>query len=190
MTVFLSYSSTDKKLADRLRRELMRQGVAVWSDTSLAAGSEWRGRIAEAIRSAEAILVLVGPKGEADEAQRSTWQEALEAVWQDPGKRIVPILVQDAKVPTFVYSADVPFQAVRVDHPQHLEGAARAVARILAPTAKVRGVDADEIDLGIDIVSVKTGYGIESNPAEIEAERAERLSEIRRYAEHLKGTAI
>src|SRR5262249_16051680 len=152
-------------LADRLRHELKRQGIAVWSGTSVAAGSEWRGRIAEAIRSAEAILVLVGPKGEAGEAQRSTWQEALEAVWQGPGKRSAPIRVQDAKVPTFVFSADIPFQAVRVDHPHHLEGAARAVARILAPTAKVRdddtgstgpksggalSVSAGEIDSGID----------------------------------------
>jgi len=188
MTAFLSYSSADKNLADKLRAELKRQGIAVWCEAAVADGSERRSQIAQAIHSAEAILVLVGPKGEADEAQRFTWQEALEAVWQDPKKRIVPILVQDSKVPTFIYSADVPFQAVKVDDPQHLESAAKAVAGILLLPQTGHGPKSGyDIVLGTDDIVGKTGLGPKFNPAEIEDERAERLSGIRRYAERLKA---
>src|SRR5947209_4640804 len=105
MEAFLSYSSADKKLAERLRKELTRDGLSVWSDESLIApGEKWQQRIEEAIRSSDSILVLVGPRERVDEAQQFTWRVALEAVWKDSSKRLVPILLRGAELPSFVRS--------------------------------------------------------------------------------------
>jgi hypothetical protein len=190
MTVFLSYSSADKKLAERLREELQCRGVSVRpADSAPIPGSEWVKEMEAAIRSADAILVLARPNGEADEAQRFTWQEALTAVWQDAAKRIVPILLGDAKVPTFIYSSGIPFQAVRIPDPRDLSVAAQSIADLLwrrwrvvsrETDLRIRGMDTDTGD-----VAVKQGRG--PIPDEVESERTERLSEVRRYAESLKA---
>ncbi|MEA2695331.1 MAG: hypothetical protein QOJ16_4718 [Acidobacteriota bacterium] len=218
--IFLSYSAADKKVAVRLRQELERQGVILfWPDDSAKSDTELRGTIEEAIRSADAVLVLVGPRGEADDWQRFTWRAALETVWEDPAKPIVPILIGDAKIPTFVYSAGIPFQTVRIDNPLDLGGAARVVAEFLSPSPRLAGtrsstgheertrsrdsgrsggpkqgafsVEADEIISGGGNPPTKDSPGMtgraRSIPADIEAERTARLSEIRRYAESLKA---
>ncbi len=188
MTVFLSYSSADKKLAERLREELQVHGVSVrTAESALTPGSEWVKEIEGAIRSADAILVLARPKGEADEAQRFTWQEALTAVWQDADKRIVPILIGDAKVPTFIYSSGIPFQAVRIDDARDLKAAAQSIAGLLSRGRKtVSWRDADS-SRGTDIGPVVSKAGRGPIPHEVESERTERLSEVRRYAESLKA---
>jgi hypothetical protein len=214
VATFLSYATADRKVAEKLREELERQGVPLlwWDDSTLAPGSRWRDTIEDAIRSANAILVLAGPRSEPDEWQQFTWRAALETVWEDSGKRIVPILLGDAKVPTFVYSADVPFQAVRIDDPSDLEEPARAVAAILSQQRKTakeearpRGTgsstgpqqgalsfEADDTVSGSGSPPVKDARGMtgrgRSVPADVEAERTARLSEIRRYAELLKAS--
>ena len=184
MTVFLSYSLADKKLADRLREELQGQGVSTWSDSSaFSSSADWQKEIEAAMHSADAILVLVRPKGEADEAQRSTWQEALTAVWQDSEKRIVPVLIGDAKVPTFIYSTGLPFQAVRMEDPQALPAVARSIADLLSRPRNVTGFRGRGIETGD--LPIKQGRG--AIPEEVESDRTARLSEVRRYAEALKS---
>ncbi|PYQ58615.1 MAG: hypothetical protein DMF53_20120 [Acidobacteria bacterium] len=89
MSTFLSYASADRKVAEKLRDELGKAGIAVWSDTDIVAGERWRDRIEDAIRSASAILVLIGPKNGDDPEQQFTWQMALETVWKDPNKRLI-----------------------------------------------------------------------------------------------------
>src|SRR5436853_5160453 len=116
MALFLSYSAANKKVAERLRRELEREGLSVWSAQNATSDSDLRRQLEDAIRSAEAILVLVGPR-DPDKVQQFTWQEALEAVWKDPGKRIIPLLIGDAKIPTFVFSNGVPSNAIRISDP-------------------------------------------------------------------------
>jgi hypothetical protein len=187
MTVFLSYSSADKKLAERLREELGRRGVSTWgAEVDLSSGTEWKKEMEEAIHSADAILVLVRPNGEADEAQRFTWQEALTAVWQDSEKRIVPILLGDAKVPTFIYSSGLPFQTVGLEDPRSpgaTAGAARSIAHLLSRGRNVADFKSRGADPGADRVKVERV----AIPEEVESDRSARLSEVRRYAETLKA---
>jgi TIR domain len=156
MDAFLSYSSADRKLAERLREELAREGLSVWSDHVIVPGKNWRQRIEEAIRSSNYILVLLSPRDGADEAQQFTWQVALEAVWQDSDKRLIPILLPSAELPPFVRSGTSgQLRVVQVENPREVQDIAQAVLDWIkgresqSPTATVQTRDISrEVDDG------------------------------------------
>lgn len=166
--VFLSYSAADQKLADRLRRGLDAHGLSVWFDSQLNPGSAWRHEIEEAIRKADHIVLLIGHR-EPDEGQQLTWRVALEAVWQDPEKRFIPVLHHGADLPAFVVSGssrDSAIPVVRIEDGRNLRDVVETIVDIVKgePTAKA------VFERGKVEVKVK------------EAERSHRLLDIRRYA--------
>lgn len=134
MDAFLSYSSVNKNLARRLRKELAREGLSVWWDEeSDASGETRRRRIEEAIRSSDYILILLGPRDGVDEVQELTWRVALETVWKDPSKRLVPILLRGAELPSFVRSgtSGQKIRAVQVENQRKVQSIAQAVLDLL-----------------------------------------------------------
>ncbi len=78
--VFVSYKAEDRPKAAPLVQALEADGLTVWWDTQIAAGSEWRQDIQEELDLARCVIVLwsarsVGPEGrfvrdEANRAQR------------------------------------------------------------------------------------------------------------------------
>jgi hypothetical protein len=181
MDIFLSYSSADRKVAEGLREELGRQGVTVWSDPGNSS-LDWRGRMEDGIRSADAILVLVGPRDGTDEAQQLTWRAALEAVWQDPSKRLVPVLLKGAELPTFVHSASSgEIQAVQVENSRDLRSAAQAISEVVSGS---RGVDRSfGVSYGEPRSRSAFSFSVPQNGRE---ERLARLSEMKQAVESLK----
>lgn len=116
MNVFISYSSESLKQAERLREALPKRGISVWADTEGSpSGSRWQQRIEQAIRDADAIVALIDSPHAVDETQRRTWQAALEAVWTDSGKRLIPFLLREVEPPAFVRSlANGPEEVVAI----------------------------------------------------------------------------
>ena len=171
--VFLSHSAADKRLAERLSTGLEAHGLSVWLDRrELTPGSDWRHEIDEAIRKAGHILLLIG-RQEPDEAQQLTWRVALEAVWQDPKKRFIPVLHHGADLPAFVVSGssrDAAIPVVRIEDGRNLRDVVGTIVDVVKgePTQKV------VFERGEDEVKVKA------------AERSHRLLDIRRYALSLK----
>ncbi|HEY4591855.1 MAG TPA: toll/interleukin-1 receptor domain-containing protein, partial [Thermoanaerobaculia bacterium] len=127
-SVFLSYASADRELADKLCEELVQQGISVWSEAG-ELGTERSRQIEAAIRSADDILVLVGSQSADDAEQQFTWRLALEAVWQNPRKRMIPILHQGADLPPFVQSDSSGGQtlAIRIEDFPDLHSTAKAI---------------------------------------------------------------
>jgi hypothetical protein len=170
MSAFLSYAAADRKVAERLKNELGKSGLSIWSNTDTTAGEDWRRRIEEAIQSASEILVLVGPKNGEDPWQQLTWRAALEAVWQDPGKRLIPILLRGADLPAFVLSGTSgKLKAIRVEDPRDVRSAAQAILDLVHGH---RRRDAGE--KGATIFSVSKGD---------DGGRDTRLSEIADYVQ-------
>lgn len=205
MHVFLSYSHADKSFAAKLRRALEEEGV-VFNDPgeSRVNGSPWRQQVEEAIRSADAILLLLGPRQKVDEPQQLTWRMALEAVWKDPSKRWIPILLRDAKLPAFVRSgaADADVRAIRIRGEKDLDRAFNAILETLG-IGRIgpfgRGSGDSDLRFGVrrsggslpppDLGPAPPPPTIEIYPAVTDEDRVEwreRLSEIRKYAEQLK----
>jgi hypothetical protein len=206
MRVFLSYSAADRKLAERLRDELSRDGLSIWTGTQSRAETGWQQQIEEAIRSADDILILVGPKSSDDAAQQLTWRVALEAAWQDSHKRLIPILLRDAALPRFVFgdAAGGETPVVRILDPRDLRSAAQAILGALQRDGQkppVRGASTRGLERG----STKKGFagpspddrGSDLSPSTevgtkadfsfaVEAERSDRLQELEKFAESLK----
>jgi TIR domain-containing protein len=186
MSTFLSYASANRKVAEKLRDELGKAGIAVWSDAGISAGERWRDRIEDAIRSASAILVLIGPKNGDDPEQQFTWQVALETVWQDPGKRLIPILLRGATPPPFLHIAAPGSQPffIRLDGPRKIKDIVPELAELIQGK-QVRLEDQDQ-RRGSD-----GARSISINPLPADAgqrrKREARLAEIREYVEQLRS---
>ncbi|HKI05172.1 MAG TPA: toll/interleukin-1 receptor domain-containing protein [Thermoanaerobaculia bacterium] len=122
MDVFISHSAADRKWALKLNQALVASGLTTWLDEEqIVPGTSWRSAIHEAIQVADDIVVLLGPRRTASGFERYEWQAALEAIWLDPAKRLIPVLLKDAELPAFVRStvgADEPFAAIRIKNPR------------------------------------------------------------------------
>ena len=177
MDVFLSYSHADKKVAERLREALEKRGLSVWSGAQGShTPSDWRRRIEEAIHSAREILVLLGSRNGADEEQDFTWRTALEAVWGDPRKRLIPILLRGAELPTFVRSGSSgELRTVRVEDSRDMTGAAQTVLELIQ----------GQRTRSYDPASVPPPPQTSTDSAK--DSRSARLSEIAEYAERMRS---
>jgi hypothetical protein len=121
MNVFVSYSAASKEWAVRLKSALQHHGVNTWSDPGdTATQLSWSERIEQAIRNAQAIVILLEGDAEPDDKQRLTWQLTIEAVWSDDHKRLIPFLLRNAELPSFARAAVPPdgsLPVVRVHDP-------------------------------------------------------------------------
>ena len=179
MHVFLSYPAADRKLAERLRDELNRDGLSVSAfDARKWAGVEWRKQVEPMIRAADDILILVGPRRSPDEAQQLEWQMALQAVWLDPRKRLIPVLVRDAAPPPFVFGdyAGDETKVIRLLDPKDVHGAAEAIRTALRRGESDEPRPPDSVEMG-----TKADYSIG-----IEEARQERIRELKEFAERLR----
>ena len=138
MDVFLSHSAADEKLAERLVSSLEKRGLSVWHDEKATApGSDWRRETERAIRSAGNLVLLIDRHRTPDQAQQFTWQAALEAVWQDTDKVLIPVLRRGAELPRFALSGGAP-QVVRLEDARNLRGVAEAIYEIARSRAAIR----------------------------------------------------
>ncbi len=210
MDVFLSYPNTEKPLAEALRRKLEDAGLGVFVDTaSLAPGKEWQRELEKGVESAKLFLVLIDPERPPSRWQQAEWQAALETVWKDPSKRLVPVLPRGAEVPAFARSAsggrDV--RALRLDDENDLDSIVRAAKELIdgprfdahrertsRSSQSLGGEDPDTGGggrmpafggLGSPDATRTSDRGATYARRDRE-ERRERLAEIRRFAEELK----
>jgi TIR domain len=100
--VFVSHSHADRELARKLVKELRRRDVIAYNCEEIPPGENVQGWIEGAIKAADAIVVVIGPRSEPDESQLREWQTALEATWDSPEKPLIPLLVDGAKTPSFL----------------------------------------------------------------------------------------
>ncbi|MDF5734659.1 MULTISPECIES: toll/interleukin-1 receptor domain-containing protein [unclassified Nostoc] len=61
MKVFISYNSTDRKLAWQIADALRNADFQVWNDTQIFPGDNWAELIANELRESDAMVVLLTP---------------------------------------------------------------------------------------------------------------------------------
>lgn len=61
LSIFISHLSTDKDIADYLRRDLTRSHWDVWDNVQIRAGEDWGKRLEHALRQARVYLLFIGP---------------------------------------------------------------------------------------------------------------------------------
>jgi hypothetical protein len=98
-TVFISYGREDEEAAKRLWRNLRRFGYDVWFDQrSLSPGQSWKSSIVQAIRAADAVIVLLSRSSCTRRGfLNSEIREALENLRMQPGTRpfLIPARLDD-----------------------------------------------------------------------------------------------
>lgn len=89
--VFISYANDDGETARELASELEARGISVFFDKGvLVAGTDFRQEIAQALRTARAVVVLLSAN-----TKRSSWvQEELSSVIeQADGPKVIPVML-------------------------------------------------------------------------------------------------
>ncbi len=92
-SVFLSYSREDVAKAEALAATLEKLGHSLWWDRQVQGGSRFSIEIEQALKSADAILVLWSHA-----SVRSAWVTDEAAEGRDSG-RLVPVVIDDSKPP-------------------------------------------------------------------------------------------
>jgi hypothetical protein len=93
LRIFLSHSSEDTDIAQRVALALLQEGYQVFFDrTSLSAGLGFNRAIRDEIFEADLFVFLISPAAVAD--GRYTWTELkfAQEKWPDPSGRILPVM--------------------------------------------------------------------------------------------------
>lgn len=87
--IFLSYSRRDTDMMQRLRDDLRRAQLAVWTDENLKPGTpSWKQAIESALDAAGCVVVILSP-----DAKGSKWVKEELNYAENQGLRIFPVLV-------------------------------------------------------------------------------------------------
>ena len=135
--VFISHTPTSTPVAKKLAAALRARGVSPWVDGEhVPTGTEWRGTVRKALDASRAVVFLIDPRREPGSRVRDEWSEALEASWAEPSKRLIPLLIGDAKAPAFLKDR----YALRIgDTSSELERAAQDVVEALQDETRPLG---------------------------------------------------
>jgi hypothetical protein len=93
MNVYISYSGADEKWADQLRIALGNHDIDVWNPASqIAPGENWGLKYGNALKNADAVVVLLSPA-----SVKSDWvRHEIEFALSSPQfrDRLVPVIVK------------------------------------------------------------------------------------------------
>ena len=98
--VFVSHSSKDKAIVDRIVSDLKKHGIIVWYDKfEIRAGDNIVEKINEGLRDSKYFIVILSPN-----ALSSTWvtEEISFAILQQityKGVFVIPVLIQECEIP-------------------------------------------------------------------------------------------
>ncbi|MEM9456608.1 MAG: toll/interleukin-1 receptor domain-containing protein [Myxococcota bacterium] len=104
--IFLSYSSPQRKLAERLAIALRSEGHEVFFDRhKLFPGDAFHAKIREEIRQADLMVFLISPQSIDTDSYARTELKVAELEWPSPAGRIIPVMAEATSlesVPAFL----------------------------------------------------------------------------------------
>jgi TIR domain len=91
--IFVSYAREDKKFARQLTSRLRESGRIPWQDLrNIRGGDLWQTTIDDALRNAEALIVVMSPQATKSQYVTYEWAFALGA-----GVRVIPVIKRPTK---------------------------------------------------------------------------------------------
>lgn len=91
--VFISYCSADRERVGVIAQALEKEGLDVWWDRALIAGSSYEAEIDKALSAAKAVIVVWSPASVVSDWVRS------ESDGARAGGKLVPVLIEACRVP-------------------------------------------------------------------------------------------
>jgi hypothetical protein len=93
--VFLSYSSHQRDLAERIAVALRSERHEVFFDfTAMGAGDAVHAEIRKAVRRSHVMVFLISPRAVAKDSYARTELGIAEREWQSPAGRVVPVMAE------------------------------------------------------------------------------------------------
>jgi TIR domain-containing protein/restriction endonuclease len=97
---FISYAQADRDTARRIADALKSAGLRVWfSEWELQPGDSIARRIDEALSASDVLLVLLSPNAISSNWVQSEWRTAVSSQLSNRAVTVIPILIEDCKVP-------------------------------------------------------------------------------------------
>ena len=95
MRIFLSYNSTDRDLADRIRLALLARKHTVFFDRNdLPPGLSFDARIAQAVDEADLFVFLISPESITEGRYTLTELGLAQRKWSHPDRHVLPVMVR------------------------------------------------------------------------------------------------
>ena len=93
--LFISYSSKDQQFVDKLMARLKNSGERAWLNTeSIPKGNHWHDEMVKALAETDVLLLVVSANSIASKWVKEEWK-----FFQEAGKRVLPILLEECKAP-------------------------------------------------------------------------------------------
>jgi hypothetical protein len=135
------YVPSVRDWVEKLDVALRESGLSTWVDfRDLDPWVSAWDQLERVVAEARNIVVLVGAEDDATERQRIARAVALQALYEDPSKRMIPLLLGDAGLPAFVRTAahwTRPIPSLRIADP------ARDWDRTVADLIEILNSEAD-----------------------------------------------
>lgn len=139
--VFLSYTKSNRKLADVLINELKKSGIKVWNDQNIKPGNEVSGGIKKALESCNSMIALLDEHSFSSSYVRKELQFAF---FDERYKnRLLPVFIGDKSDISF---SRLPWilnelRALRIPDGQSFEIAAKMISKEFFLQLKIEGRD-------------------------------------------------
>ncbi len=116
--VFLSYKREDALMMRRIRGDLLREGVIVWTDEGIEAGTDsWKIAIEQAIESSHCLLVILTPR-----VKTSKWVREEISYAEKHGKQVYAVLAEgDEKTSIPFGMTDLQFTDIRTRYENFID---------------------------------------------------------------------
>ncbi len=132
MTIFISYSHTDKEKVNLLAANMVKRNAQVWIDIwELNVGDSIIQRIQDAITGADALLVVLSKSSVGSEWCKKELSTGLIRELEEKRVIVLPVLIENCDIPLFL--KDKMYADLRIDFDSGLDAIMDAVARVTNP---------------------------------------------------------
>lgn len=154
--VFISYSSVDQALVDRIVRMLESDaGLKVWyAPADIQGGEQFIRRIEDGLRTSQTVVVILSPSARDSYWVEKEWSIRLIQMSKDRTRKLIPVPVfdiTDAQIPLLLRDLQyIDFRAVDLNNPITLKEKVHELADSVKGELPPRDVDA----IGLPFVAV------------------------------------
>ena len=129
-SVFISYASRDRVLAERIENELEENGVSAFNPlTERPRGKRFSAAIKKALRGSDVVIAVIG----SPQAVASSWVNYELGMAEAMGKRIIPLAVDRYSVNEL--PAEFAGQHIMFFDPERIDDAVRDILEAITPQA-------------------------------------------------------
>lgn len=101
--IFVSYTLDARRWTEKLAAALRRENFEVWADFDSLGGEEPAPQqLEKALDDARVYVFVFGAKREVGALQDREWQAAIQRIWSDPSRLVIPVVLGPGEAPPFL----------------------------------------------------------------------------------------